>query len=83
MRGPNNKPLAFVVHGSHSYELAGFLSIVFLGRLVSNGRLLGSLSFINRSFCSKKYNGEHLDNANRERGRLQVKFKEGLTLHTS
>ena len=60
MRGPNNKPLAFVVHGSHSYELAGFLSIAFLGRLASNGRLLGSLSLINRSFCSKKYNGERL-----------------------
>lgn len=84
MRGPNNKPLAFVVHGSHSYELAGFLSIAFLGRLASNEELLSSLSLINRSFCSKNTMGNSiLDNANRERGRLQVKFKEGLTLHTS
>lgn len=61
MRGPNNKPLAFVVHGAHSYELGrALLSVAALVRLVATGWLRGSLSFFNRSLCSKAVHiGEH------------------------
>jgi len=61
MRGPNNKPLAFVVHGAHSHELGwAFLSAAALVRLTVTEWLSGSLSLIGRSFCSKAVHiGEH------------------------
>ena len=55
--GPDNKPLRFVVHGSHSYEQVGFKSLALLDRYHLCGG--SSLSFWLRSFCPNKYGWEH------------------------
>ena len=57
--GPNNKPLAFAVPGSHSCELIWVLipSLHWFG--CGAFAHTGSFSLFGRSFCSNGYKGEH------------------------
>ena len=64
-RGPNNKPLAFVVPGAHSYELGGFLPVALL---VGYSWEHSVWVFLCHSFCTNnRPTGNTVDSANREK----------------